>query len=56
MAKLGRPEAEWWGGAPRPRWMRHRTYERLCGELIELQMAGEEMLEVETLRRFGRLV
>src|SRR3954454_6074458 len=56
LAKLGRPEAEWWGSAPKPKWMWRRTYERLCGELVELQMAGEEMLEAETLRRFGRLV
>ena len=53
LAKLGRPEAEWWGSAPRPKWMRRRTYERLCAELVELQMAGEEMLEAEALRRFG---
>src|SRR4051794_21762595 len=56
LAKLGRPEAEGWGSAPKPRWMRRRTYERLCGELVEVQMAGEEMLEAETLRRFGSLV
>jgi hypothetical protein len=56
LAKLGRPEAEWWGSAPKPKWMRRRTYERLRAELTELQMAGEEMLEAETLRRFGGLV
>ena len=56
LVRLGRPEAEWWGWAPKPKWMRHRTYERLRGELAELQMAGEEMLEAEALRRFGGLV
>jgi hypothetical protein len=56
LTRLGRPEAEWWGGAPRPKWMRHRTYGRLCAELVELQVAGEGMLEAETLRRFGGLV
>jgi hypothetical protein len=56
LTRLGRPEAEWWGSAPKPKWMRRRTYERLHAELVELQMAGEEMLEAETLRRFGRLV
>src|SRR5690349_14626979 len=45
LAKLGRPEAEWWGWAPKPKWMRRQTYERLRAELTELQMAGEEMLE-----------
>ena len=56
LAKRGRPEAEWWGSAPKPRWMRRWTYERLCAELVELQMAGEEMLEAEALRRFGHLI
>src|SRR3982751_1262052 len=55
LTRLGRPEAEWWGWAPRPKWMRHRTYERLRAELTELQMMGEAMLETETLRRFGGL-
>jgi hypothetical protein len=36
--------------------MRRRTYERLCAELVELQMAGEEMLGAETLRRFRGVV
>ena len=56
LAKLGRPEAEWWGWASKPKWMRRRTYERLRAELLELQMVGEEMLEAEALRRFGCLV
>ena len=38
LAKLGRPEAEWWGWAPKPKWMRHRTYERLRGEASDRRL------------------
>ena len=53
LAKLGRPDENWTGWAPKPKWMRRRTYERLCAELIEVQMEGEDVIRAEALRRFG---
>ena len=53
LAKLGRPAENWMGWAPKPKWMRGRTYERLCAELIDVQMEGEDVIRAEALRRFG---
>jgi hypothetical protein len=53
LAKLGRPDANWMGWASKPKWMRRRTYERLCVELADVQMEGEDVIRAEALRRFG---
>jgi hypothetical protein len=56
LAKLGRPDANWLGWAPRPKGMRRRTCERLRDELIEAQVEGEDIIAAEALRRFGVVV
>jgi hypothetical protein len=53
LARLGQPDASWLSWAPKPKWMRRKTYERLCAELIEVQEEGEAIFIAETRRRFG---
>ena len=56
LARLGRPDANWLEWAPKPKWMRSPTYERLCAELARVQMEGEAVFIAMALRRFPHLL